>query len=878
MSFNYNTENEKESVEPVTANTGLEGWVNVPPLESKNVQMELQGDEAVVMETTNLSAESVTEQNVSFLDATAGATVSAASSVSPVAKVDGTNDLSLGEFLSRPTLIDTHTWATTDVTGVFNSFKPWHLFLSDARIQKKIDNFAFIRGRLHVKTILNGTPFQYGLMRYCYHPLVGVVTNKVRNASAQNVLAQYSQMPGFYIRPTDSSGGEMVLPFFYHKNWLDLTVSLDVQNFGTMYQVIFAPLAVAVSGGTSTVTVQTYAWMTDVELMATTSALALQGDEYVEGPISSVATGIARVAGALKNTPVIGKFARATELGAQAAGKIASLFGFTNVPVIEPVHGFHPMNAPMLASAGIGTAVQKLTLDPKQELSIDPTLHGIDSVDELAISSIAKHEGYFGSTVWATSDAVDSLLYTALVNPATTTTFDVINNTVPTPVGVRVFPTPLGYLSNLFRHWRGSMKLHMRIVCSKFHKGRLKIMFDPDADLSVVNPTINTVYTQIVDIGEQDDVIIDLPYHQPTAWCGIPSLQDTGSLASAGGPIDASYLKGWSNGTVSVRVLTTLTAPSASQVTLLFYWAGGDDIQFANPTDIIANGDYGASLLALQGEEKISASPEVLTMGTPGSISSPQYGMNFGEAIESLRLLLHRSSVRNSVILSDQTASRFNVNVFTLRIMPPSTGYDSTAQYTANKIVAASGTQKYWIAPLHPMTYISSAFLGYRGSANFTITPGSELVGNLNDIRVVRGNSLGGSLSAPLYLNSSFSDSSSDSSLQAGFDYRVNRRFGGNSGMGITSTTTNGSLLFNLPDFKKFNFSLVEPSKYIAGSSLDDTTKQYASVLITTKANATTDLSHYTVQIEEGAGPDFTCLFFLCAPVLDILMTYPSFP
>ncbi len=359
MSFNYNTENEKECVVPVAKNTGLDGEVNVPLPESKNVRMTLQGDEEVAMESIDLTAESTTEQNVSFLDASAGATVTSASSTSPVAKVDGTNDLSLGEFLSRPTLIDSVTWASTDLSGSFSSMKPWYLFLNDVRIKKKIDNFAFIRGRLHIKTILNGTPFQYGLMRVCYHPLEGVVANKARDATLGDELSPYSQMPGFYIRPTDSSGGEMTLPFFYHKNWLDLTSASDVQNFGTIHQVIYAPLDIAVTGGTTTVTVQTYAWLTDVELMGTTCRLSLQGDEYIQGPISSVATSVANAAKALVKTPVIGKFARATELGFRAAGQIASLFGFTNVPVIEPVHGFHPMNAPMLASAGIGTAVQK---------------------------------------------------------------------------------------------------------------------------------------------------------------------------------------------------------------------------------------------------------------------------------------------------------------------------------------------------------------------------------------------------------------------------------------------------------------------------------------------------------------------------------------
>jgi len=85
----------------------------------------------------------------------------------------------------------------------------------------------------------------------------------------------------------------MELPFFYHKNWLDITSATNVQNFGTINFVIFAPLGVAVSGGSSAVTVQVFAWMTDVELMGSTASLALQGDEYDEGIVSRPASAVA---------------------------------------------------------------------------------------------------------------------------------------------------------------------------------------------------------------------------------------------------------------------------------------------------------------------------------------------------------------------------------------------------------------------------------------------------------------------------------------------------------------------------------------------------------------------------------------------------------
>jgi hypothetical protein len=300
---------------------------------------------------------------------------------------------------------------------------PWFLFLNNANIRKKIDNYAFIRGKMHVKVMVNGTPFQAGLVRVCYTPLLGFTGPKIRDppsGSEEPTLVPLSQQPGFYITPAANAGGQMELPFFYNKNWLELTNAGIVTGFGTLNFEVYAPLIVAVSGGTTAVTVQVFAWMTEVELMCSTSALALQGDEYDEpqGVVSKPASAVASIASMLTTIPYIGPFARATAIGATAVGNIAKIFGYTNVPVIADVHGMMPMNAPMLASSNIGTAVQKFSLDPKQELSIDPTLHGLKAQDELSLPYIKSKESFLGATSWNTATAVDTLLWVNRVTPS----------------------------------------------------------------------------------------------------------------------------------------------------------------------------------------------------------------------------------------------------------------------------------------------------------------------------------------------------------------------------------------------------------------------------------------------------------------------------
>jgi hypothetical protein len=102
----------------------------------------------------------------------------------------------------------------------------------------------------------------------------------------------------------------------------------------------------------------------------------------------------------------------------------------------------------------------------------------------------------------------------------------------------------------------------------------------------------------------------------------------------------------------------------------------------------------------------------------------------------------------------------------------------------------------------------------------------------------------------------------------------------GLGGMGITCTRTNGSVTFNFPDYNNYNFSLAEPNNYLLGSSDDGTNIQSAAILIrqTNSFADTTDLaSSLALQIEAGAGPDFTCLHFLCCQTLDYLTVTPTF-
>ena len=863
---NFNTK-EKENVEAVTESTAPVRTPTSAYAQSNSSRFLLQSED---------DSTQMTEVNVSFEETSRGDMTLASNADGTVASVDSTPDLGLGGFLSRPVTIDTFTWGTTDPVGVTRTIKPWQLFLNTSVVKNKINNYAFLRGKLHIKVVINATPFQYGLLRACYSPLLGLVSDKVRTNPTSDLPLRvpYSQQPGFYIEPQRNVGGEMELPFFYHKNWLDITRNSDVLNMGTISFVTFSPFAVAIATAPTSITVRTIAWMTDVELMGTTNKLALQADEYGNGAISKPATAAANLASMLTRVPVIGRFARATEIGANAVSKVAALFGYTNPPNIENVQPFYQMSAPQLATAEISVPYQKLALDPKTELSIDPQPFGLPSEDELALSYLKKKESFFGSTSWSTSDAATTQLFNCRVSPVLRDAVALVSTT-PATVGYRHYDTPLSYIANMFQNWRGSIKVRIKVVCSKYHKGRLKISWDPVSDITSVDPGLNECYTHILDIGETDEVVIEIPYHQALAWLGIHQNPTTDNWTP--GNVNAPS-QDVHNGVMTVRVYNTLEAPSATSVNLMFYVSAGDDFEFANPKGNISAGSVGAvcptpSFFALQSEEV-----SYQCFGSKPRPSAERYGMNYGEAVMSLRKLLRRSHIMDTVPLPNGATSSYNIYRKGISRIPYTPGFMPAAWPTdANTVVTVGGTRDYAFNTMHMIPYVSGMFMGIRGSVNYTVTVNSPIV-RPDDIRVIRSTDSGAvtTTNRVVELITSFLGTSSLSTKAANLGVVWNLR-DGRAGLAVSSSSVAPSVQFTLPDYNNYNFTLADPNFYLEGSASDGTHIQSALVsIIVANTTANDEVGYTTVQTAAGAGSDFTCLYFLCCPTLDHLIGDPT--
>jgi hypothetical protein len=413
-----------------------------------------------------------------------------------------TSDSTLGSFLSRPTRIGEYSWSVN--APLFERFNPWQLFLNDPRVAEKIANFELYRSKLHVKMVISGTGFHYGRALVSYNPLVGYDEISTERNFLDVDLIQASQKPHFFLNPTNNSGGQLDLPFFWFKNYLSLSEA-DRNDMGEIAMKSFGVLQHA-NDGNDPVTITVYAWASDVVLTMPTAQTTLtaanytpqsgtlnSGDEYGKGIISAPASAIAHAAGKLKDVPTIGPYARATEMVATGIGDLATHWGYSRPPIVTDIVQQKPTPTGNMANTDAADAVMKLSLDSKQELTIDSRTVGLDGEDQMDIARFVQRESFLDRFTMTPSQTPDTLLWNSRVTPNLYGTYN-----------DEIHPTPMSYMAQVFNKWQGTIKYRFQVVKSNFHKGKILIRWDPRANPADIQ--YNTVYSRVIDLAECDDI------------------------------------------------------------------------------------------------------------------------------------------------------------------------------------------------------------------------------------------------------------------------------------------------------------------------------------------------------------------------------------
>lgn len=810
------------------------------------------------MQSQDQEMETVAEtlQTVTFNDTGKGDSDGFSVDYDDLVSADAAEGAGLAEFLSRPVRIHSFTWNESDAIGTTQTIRPWHLFFNNTNVKFRTNNFGFIRCNLKIKVMINASPFYYGSMRVAYQPLPTFVPTTIINDAAQRWFIPLSQRPGIWLSPEKNEGGEMILPFFYHKNWLEIQNAVDFTDFGLLNFVNYTQLDSA-NGTTGTgVSIQVYAWAEDVHISGPSVGLAMQSqDEYGQGPVSRIASTVGSVAGALKKIPVIGKFATATEIGAKAIGGIAKLFGFTNVPVIENVMPYKPNAFPPLASTEIGYPVEKLTLDAKNELSIDPGVLGLPAEDELAISYIAQKESYLTSFNWTGTDAIDTLKFTSLVTPWLLDNDGVANQT-------KFYMTPMAHVSYPFRHWRGDIIFKFKFIASKYHKGRVRISFDPQGytatNLQNTVITSGIVYTQIVDLETDTEVEFRIPYQQAVSWLLLDDgltdkLWATGT--SPGLTLDDTKR----NGLITLRVLTVLTSPQAiSSIPVQVFVRAADNFELANPSEFPSN----FTPFAIQSQDEV--------MGDATTEYVPErYRVNFGECVRSLRPLMRRSNYHTTLWINGAVTDAWRELLYNFTRFPKYYGYDPAGIDSAKGTLVPASNFPFSFNQATIYNWMAPAYLGQRGSTHWTFNV--DAPGTLKQMLVTRRTRNWPGTTISQFTNTVLSQASASRSATVQVGSTA-------PGAAITNQLTNAGLTVSCPNYTQYKFQSTTPARVTvpasASATNDGSYNDWYSLFLSSYIPPTGVPNPYgngRVCGYFGVGTDFNLYWYLNTPVFYII-------
>lgn len=789
-------------------------------------------------------------ETVEFVDTEEGDTAGMAASHTAFLGEDTVNDADLASFLSRPVRIASASWLESDAAStIIQVINPWELFFNDARIRRKLDNFAFLRANLKVKVLVNASPFYHGYALCSYQPLPNFTPSTL--GSTFNVRRiQLSQRPHIWINPQDNQAGEMTLPFLWPKNWVTVKSAADFRDLGVLRIDAFTELASANGVVGTGVSIQVYAWAEDVVLSGSTLSLAMQSqDEYGTGPISGPASALAKVASSLE--PTFGRFATATRMIASTTSGVAKLFGFTNVPVIEEARPMRVSQFANFSSPEIGFPVNKLTLDAKNELSIDPTILGLPNEDELTVKNIVTRPSYYYQFNWSTANTVDTILAYQNVTPMC------VEDQVAGAVTTYGY-TPAAFTAGLFQAWRGDIKFTFRFAATKYHKGRLRITYDPQGDatnnvLSVPDGT-SGAYTVFADLSDSAEVTMTIPYQQALPYL-TTSATTLPSKCYATTGFAFNMNSALHNGAFCVRVATALSAPVAvSVVPVMVFVEGCENLEFANPATI----DPRISPFSPQSQD--------IVLGTqPMHVDEKRGLMNYGEVVRSLRVLMRRATPTMPFVYPPDTTAGLRRFDTVNRKMPPYPGFDPGAIYRGVGKVNPAANFPYTWAAMSALQYVNLAFVGYRGSTIWHYAPSvifaSSARPNMRVVRVNNSNSPLTCSTTTATLSASNDNTNALASLQ---EY-------GQTGMVIAPIDVAAGTAVVVPNQARYLFQSTDPRNATAGGTQDDsrydavmtTVDVPSSYAATSSTGATNCMNAYC-----GAGTDFTCIFFLNTPAL----------
>lgn len=749
--------------------------------------------------------------------------------------------IGIENFFSRP--IEIYNGTVTMGSKFKQSLNVWDLYTTIPSVRAKLKNFAYLRGNLHLKIAISGTPYHQGYVLCSYQPYAQrnsalIATNFIETAANYMTTVCYlSQSPGAkLINVRENAPAEIICPFISTKNmhrlWngnaaiSDVTSFQDLQEAGALYLINATPIS-ASSGITEAPFVQIYAWMEDVQLgnlTGTILQITTESDERETGPVEQVTTALAGVSLKLADVPVVGRYALPSAYFFEAMSHVAAALGWSK-PLLKEEF-VYVKNSPFTCPAnavGMDTA-QKLTLDPKQELTVDPRMGG-SAHDDLLIDRIAATDSVYEFVQWTVSNTPMTDIANIPVTPMLSVT-----GVTPGLGKTCIQPTAMYFAAAPFQFWRGDIEFTIRVACSQFHRGKFIVGYEPNADAQstiTASLSLNKQHQQIVDIQDTQVVRFKIGWASYREWLTVADNNTSNSLNH--------------NGFIYIAPFNKLVAPDSTTPVQLLVSARCVNLKVACLTTL----NLPQKRIVTESDDLDRDDPTAVDLNQSTAKLDNIALDHMGEIVTSFRLALKRF-MPSQYIFSAATPVVSNFGNFTATLpIYPNTGIT----YAATDIISGSDL----------FNYLRYAYLGMRGSIR-------------KRIRLHIG---GGVINETDYINVNLTNPSNTQSLSVGLVvYSTPSDFATNcaqvTGSGTFCRQNNAGLEVELPFYSNNLFVFAFADDFVGsnpGGDLNMNTTWYRNYTVNAITGTTTNTGPYGVQVAQAIGEDFNFIRFQGAPI-----------
>lgn len=635
------------------------------------------------------------------------------------------------EYFSRPVLISSYDW--NHDTELNFEVNPWEWIVTNSLLQRKLSSNYLFRFNLRVNIQVSGSPFYYGHGLAAYEPLA---TRDDARAAAATSIASFvknsQQLIKGWFTASGSTSLDMKMPFIYERPYLSVDeVFLSAAQLGVLY-FSSTKLRYAGSGTPTGIKIVVNAWLEDVDVSVPTVFASMAGLRYrPEGLISEMADSkivsntadtVAAVADKLSDVPVIGSMAKTASFAAKVVGGIARIFGFSkpvnfdsNVRVIT----FNPFSD-MATTVG-KDPVSKLTLDPKQEITVDTSMIDRVKEDQLSLAYYSSKESLLDVFELNSAMSIGDNIMALAVTP------DLANRSTYI-VGPSTYmwsqPTLLQVASLPFLYWRGTICVRVKVVCSAYHKGKVALAYNPRKQLSAsFTSKQQSLHMCYLDINPEEEVVAKVNMCQPYGYLPISAADDITEtfyfpLSSWSEP-QPSDLIDFSNGTLELLVVNPITSsvePVPPVDLIVTVW--GEDMEFQRPNPVgISTGLY---------YQQEGAGSEMV-VGTNNRTAENGSSIYFGEVPVSFRQLLKRyqayflKSYPIAEPVAYTQAITFVDLTYPIMFQSQTNGSDTETTLINKDFVLPGGEDITVDQPI--FQYLRRMFIGMRGSFRYMLTP-----------------------------------------------------------------------------------------------------------------------------------------------------------